>query len=155
MKGNILQPLLFAILNNVKDSKSTACMALRGSLANEIPPPDMLGSGPLDFSGGSGLKNPPVNAGDAGDSSSVPWVRKILWRGKWQTTQIFLPKKSHGQWNLEGCSPRDHSQTLLSTHTHNIVPLNILSPEDGAGRRTARPPSSPALSTGVLGKQLE
>ena len=26
-----------------------------------------------------------------------PWVRKIVWRRKWQPTQVFLPGKSHGQ----------------------------------------------------------
>ena len=34
-----------------------------------------------------------------------PWVRKILWRGKWQATSVFLPGKSHGQRNLVGYSP--------------------------------------------------
>ena len=26
-----------------------------------------------------------------------PWVRKILWRRKWQPTPVFLPGKFHGQ----------------------------------------------------------
>ena len=26
-----------------------------------------------------------------------PWVRKILWRRKWQPTPVFLPGKPHGQ----------------------------------------------------------
>ena len=26
-----------------------------------------------------------------------PWVRKILWRRKWQPDPVFLPGKSHGQ----------------------------------------------------------
>ena len=34
-----------------------------------------------------------------------PWVGKIPWRGKWQTTPVFLPGKSHGQRSLEGYSP--------------------------------------------------
>ena len=34
-----------------------------------------------------------------------PWVGKICWRKKWQSTPIFLPGKSHGQRSLEGCSP--------------------------------------------------
>jgi len=33
-----------------------------------------------------------------------PWVRKISWRRKWQPTPVFLPGKSHGQWNLVGYS---------------------------------------------------
>ena len=34
-----------------------------------------------------------------------PWVRKIPWRGKWQSIPVFLPGKSHGQRSLVGYSP--------------------------------------------------
>ena len=40
------------------------------------------------FPGGSVVKNPPVNAGDA--CSFDLWVRKIPWRRKWQPTPVFL-----------------------------------------------------------------
>ena len=33
------------------------------------------------------------------------WVRKILWRRKWQPTPIFLPGKYHGQRILAGYHP--------------------------------------------------
>ena len=33
------------------------------------------------------------------------WVRKILWRRKWQPTPVFLPGKFHGQRILVGFSP--------------------------------------------------
>ena len=33
------------------------------------------------------------------------WVRKILWRRKWQPTRVFSPGNSHGQRSLEGYSP--------------------------------------------------
>ena len=33
-----------------------------------------------------------------------PYVGKIPWRRKWQSTLIFLPGKSHGQRSLEGYS---------------------------------------------------
>ena len=36
---------------------------------------------------------------------SGPWVRKIPWRWKWQTTPVFLAGKSHGQRSLVGYSP--------------------------------------------------
>ena len=36
-----------------------------------------------------------------------PWVRKILWRRKWQLTPEFLPGKFHGQKNLVGYSQVD------------------------------------------------
>ena len=36
------------------------------------------------------LKNPPVNAGDIKRHRFNPWVGKISWRRKWQTTPVFL-----------------------------------------------------------------
>ena len=35
-----------------------------------------------------------------------PWVGKISWRRKWQPIPVFLPRESHGQRSLAGCSPR-------------------------------------------------
>ena len=47
-----------------------------------------------------------------------PWVRKILWRRKWQPTAAFLPGEFHRQRNLVGCSPWDlKSQLRLSNFT--------------------------------------
>ena len=34
-----------------------------------------------------------------------PWVRKIPWGRKWQSTPVFLPGKSHRQRSLAGYSP--------------------------------------------------
>ena len=34
-----------------------------------------------------------------------PWVRKILWRRKWQPTPVLLPEKSHGWRSPVGYSP--------------------------------------------------
>ena len=44
-----------------------------------------------------------------------PWVRKILWRRKWQPTPVFLPGKSLG---LVGYSPwsRKESETTEQSH---------------------------------------
>ena len=39
-----------------------------------------------------------------------PWVKKILWRRKWQPTPVFLPRKSHGQRNLVSYSPCDRKE---------------------------------------------
>ena len=47
------------------------------------------------------LKNPPVNAGNMRHGFD-PWVRKIPWRRKWQSTPVFLPGESHGQRSLAG-----------------------------------------------------
>ena len=43
------------------------------------------------------VKKLPVNAGDARDADSIPWIRKIPWRRAWQPTPVFLPGESHGQ----------------------------------------------------------
>ena len=51
------------------------------------------------FPGGSVVKNPPVNAGDAGFH---PWVAKTPRRRKWQPTPVFLPGATLGQRSLEG-----------------------------------------------------
>ena len=56
-----------------------------------------------------------------------PWVRKILWRRKWQPTPVFLPGESHGQRSLVGYSPWgsqrvSHVHAWLSMHAHtNII----------------------------------
>ena len=34
-----------------------------------------------------------------------PWVRKIPWSTKWQTTLVFLLGKFYGQWSLASDSP--------------------------------------------------
>ena len=37
-----------------------------------------------------------------------PWVGKIPWRRKWQSTTVFSPRKSHGQRSLAVNSPWGH-----------------------------------------------
>ena len=46
-----------------------------------------------------------------------PWVRKILWRRKWQPTPVFFPGKSHGQRSLVGHSPRGCERVGLNLVT--------------------------------------
>jgi len=41
-------------------------------------------------------KEPTCSAGDPGS----PWVGKIHWRRKCQSTPVFLPGESHGQRSL-------------------------------------------------------
>ena len=57
------------------------------------------------------IKNLPANAGDKRDGGFDPWVRKILWRRKWQPTPVFLPGKSHGQRSLTGYNPLGHKES--------------------------------------------
>ena len=56
------------------------------------------------------VKNPPASAGHGFD----PWVRKIPWRRKWQSTLVFLPEKSHAQRGLAGYSPWDLKESDMT-----------------------------------------
>ena len=54
-----------------------------------------------------------------------PWVRKIPWRRKWQSTPVFLSGKSHGQKSLAGYNPggpqgSDRTQLLNELMINNI-----------------------------------
>ena len=46
-----------------------------------------------------------------------PWVRKILWRRKWQPTPVFLPEKSHKQRSLVGDSLKDGKVSDTTEHS--------------------------------------
>ena len=50
----------------------------------------------------------------------TPWVRKILWRRKWQPSPVLLPGKSHGWRSVVGYSPWGHkeSDTTVQLHFH-------------------------------------
>ena len=71
----------------------------------------------LDFSSGSVIKNL-ITSRRCKRCGFDPWVGKIPWRRKWQTTPIFLLGKSHGKSGLVGYSRWAHkSQTWLSDQT--------------------------------------
>ena len=55
-----------------------------------------------------------ANSEDAKNAGSIPWVRKIPWRRKWQPTALYVPGKFHGQRSLAGYSPSGstHACTL-------------------------------------------
>ena len=46
------------------------------------------------------VKNPPANAGDIRDTSSIPGLGKSS--GEGQHIPVFLPAESHGQRSLAG-----------------------------------------------------
>ena len=50
-----------------------------------------------------------------------PRVRNIPRRRKWQPTPVFLPRKSHGQRNLEGYSPWGRKES--DTTERACIPL--------------------------------
>ena len=53
-------------------------------------------------------KNLPAMQEDLG---SNPWVRKIPWGRKWQSTPVFLPGEFHGQRSLMGYSSWGHKES--------------------------------------------
>ena len=46
-----------------------------------------------------------------------PWIRKIHWRRKWQSTPVFLPGKFHGHRSLVDFSPWGHKESDKTEHT--------------------------------------
>ena len=56
-----------------------------------------------------------------------PWIRKSLWRRKWQPTPVILPGEFHGQRSLAGYSPWGcKSQAWLSNY-HSSLTTSLLS----------------------------
>ena len=47
-----------------------------------------------------------------------PWVGKIHWRRKWQSTPVLLPRKSHGQSSLVGYSTWGHKELDTTEWLH-------------------------------------
>ena len=99
----------------------------------------------------------------------VPWVRKILWRGKWHPTPVLLPGKSHGRRSLVGYSPwgcketdtterlhfHFHKGSTLSTRltlcvrvSHSVV-FDSMRPHGLQPARLLCPWNSPGNNTGV------
>ena len=62
----------------------------------------------LNFPGGSDGKSVCLQCGRPGFD---PWVGKIRWRRKWQSTPVLLPGKSHGQRSLVGYSLWGHKES--------------------------------------------
>ena len=46
------------------------------------------------------------------------WVRKILWRRKWQPTPVLLLGKSHGWRSMVGYSPWDRKESDMTERLH-------------------------------------
>jgi len=43
----------------------------------------------------------------------------------WQPTPVFLPGKSHGQWNLVGYSPWGHKELDMTEQLHLVYTENV------------------------------
>ena len=57
-----------------------------------------------------------------------PWVRKIVWRRKWQPILVFLPGKSHGQRSLAGYSPWGSKESDMIERLNDNNKSPFLSP---------------------------
>ena len=80
----------------------------------------------IGLPGGSVVKNLPANSGDSEDID--PWVRKVLWRRKWQPTSVFLPGKSHEQRSLEGYSLWGCNESGMTKHIHTTSMITSPTP---------------------------
>ena len=70
----------------------------------------------MGFLGGSVVKNPPVNAGNPGDTGSIPGSGRSL--GGVNGTLVFLPEKFHGQKSLAATV---HGQKSLAATVHGVT----------------------------------
>ena len=68
--------------------------------------PESCRTGAIFIPGGSVVKNPPANAGDAGDGSDS-WIGKT-------PTPVLLPRKSHEQRSLADYSPWGHKESDMT-----------------------------------------
>ena len=83
----------------------------------------------MGFRDGSVIKNPPVDAGDGRDESSIPGSGRFPWRRQWQPTPVFLPGEAHRQRSLAGYSLWGHKESDTTEHTHvNLCVSNPPSP---------------------------
>ena len=84
----------------------------------------------LTLKGFPGGENGKESSFQSKRSRFKPWVRKILWRRKWQPTPAFLPGKFHGQRSLTGYSPWGHrvgyDWVLTHAHTHWLKTLVLM-----------------------------
>ena len=71
----------------------------------------------LGFPGGSVGKKYTCNAGDTGDTSSIPGSGRSS--GGWQPTPVFLLGESHEQKNLAVYSPYGHKESDMTEATEH------------------------------------
>ena len=69
------------------------------------------------FSGAARGKEPTCQCRRLKRRRFDPWVGKIPWRRKWQSTLVFLPRESHGQKSLVGYSPWSRTESDMTEVT--------------------------------------
>ena len=75
-----------------------------------------------------------------------PWVGKIPWRRKWQSTPVLLPGKSHGQRSLVGYSSWGHKELDMTERLHFLKGQTAKAQEPPRGA-TPRPRSGAAAGS--------
>jgi len=50
-----------------------------------------------------------------------PWVRKVLWRRKWQPTPVLLPGESHGWRKVVGYSSWGRKESDMTEKLHSLT----------------------------------
>ena len=75
------------------------------------------------FFGGSDSKESACNAGDPGDTGSIPGLGGSLEQEIQHSTPVFLPGISCGQRSLVGYNPQSHkeSDTTETEHRHTWI----------------------------------
>ena len=68
----------------------------------------------LCYPGGTVVKNPPANAGDARDTGSIPGLGRSPEGGNGKPTPVFLPGESHGQKSYGSKGHRELGVTELT-----------------------------------------
>ena len=66
------------------------------------------------------------------------WVRKVLWRKKWQPTPVLSPGKSHGQRILVGYSSRGCKDKDMTENWAHEGRLDMRGRGTGDAKETAR-----------------
>ena len=84
----------------------------------------------MGFPGGTVIKNPPANAGDARDVGQKDPLKKKM------ATPVFLPGQFYGQRSLHALVHRiTESDTTEHSHTHAIMLKMSISSMDGTNPR--------------------
>ena len=115
-----------AVKNAQRDGHSPlhhfGCIQGQLSLPTSIPFPSVY---PWVFPGGASGKDSTCQRRRHKRRGFDPWVGKIPWSRKWQSTPVFLPGKFHGQRNLVRYSPWGCKRTDTARHTHSVHLLQL------------------------------
>ena len=80
----------------------------------------------IGFPGGTSSKEPACQCRRHKRHGISPWVGKIPWRRKWQSTPVFSPGGSHGLKSLVGYSPWGHKESDTTEATEHARIPNIV-----------------------------